>query len=163
MELGNIIIGAILVACCFMPFIIMNRNTKKREHLMLTSLSQFAMKYNGQISQSECLGNIAIGIDETINYLFYYKRHKDQVEEKYINLSDIQQCRILNTNRTVGEKNNEQKVIDRLDLSFIPRDQKQSEIALEFYNSSINLQMYGELLSVEKWSKMVNERLQRVK
>ncbi len=56
-------------------------------------------------------------------------------------------------------KDGNQKMIDRLELCFISKAKDKPEIKLEFFNADVHPQLYGELQTVEKWSKLINGRL----
>ena len=163
MDLGSAIIGAIVIIICALPFVMMSRNSKKREKKNLQSLSEIATQNNCQIDQHEIFGSSAIGIDETKNFVFFYKLTKDKGIEQSVDLSEVQNCKVINTSRTLNNKGGNRKVIDKLELSFLPIVQNRSEIKLEFFNSDDNLQLLGELQSIEKWSKLINDRLNHKK
>lgn len=159
MDLGSIIIGAIILAICIVPFIFMGRNRKKRERNTIQSLVNFANQQNCNISKHEICGDYIIGIDETKKFVFFIKQIKENVDKKHINLADIRNCMIDNTSRTVTNNNNNLNVIDKLELSFIPFDKAMNEIKLEFFNADNSMMLVGELQSIEKWVKFINNIL----
>lgn len=125
----------------------------------MQSLSKIATQHDCQINQYEIFGSFAIGLDKIKNFVFFYKQIKDKVEEHTICLGEIQSCKILNISRSLKTKSGSQNVIDRLELSFIPIAENKPEIKLEFFNTDISVQLNGELQSIEKWSKLINDRL----
>ncbi|HET6245272.1 MAG: hypothetical protein H0V01_02025 [Bacteroidetes bacterium] len=139
MDLGSAIIGAILIAICIVPFILMSRGRKKREKQILQSLTDIAVQHNCQISQHEFCGDFVIGIDEAKNFVFFHKQRKDRVIEQFIDLAKIQNCKVINSNQTITNKDGNYKVIDKLELSFIPIAKEKTEITLEFFNSDVSL------------------------
>lgn len=159
MDLGSITIGAILLAICIVPFIIMSMGKSKREKQMLQSLKDKASKHNCQISQVEFCGDYVIGIDEVKNVVFFHKHSKDSVIEQFVDLANFRNCKIINLSRIVTNKEGNYKIIDKLKLSLMPILNNKPETILEFFNSDINAQLYDELQSIEKWSRLINERL----
>tara|TARA_R110000868_G_scaffold243515_1_gene499525 strand:- start:621 stop:1112 length:492 start_codon:yes stop_codon:yes gene_type:complete len=159
MDQGSTIIGLIILALCIIPFIIIRRNKIKRERLMLKSLTDLANLHNCKINEHELCGDYAIGIDKLKNYLFFYKKMKDKETTQFINLESINSCKILNSSRTIKNKQEKYHVIDRLSLSLKPNLEHKKEQILEFFNSDYNSQTYGELQSIEKWLKLVNLQL----
>ena len=155
MDVSSIIIGAIVVALCIVPFIVMSQNRKKRERKTIESLNSIAQRQNCSISKHEICGDFIIGIDEVNKYVFFLKKLNDKVVEQCVNLSEIRNCKLNNTARTVAN----QSVIDKLELSFIPIDKNKKEIALEFFNTDINMQLGQELRSIEQWSNFINDYL----
>jgi hypothetical protein len=158
-NLGSTIIGAIIIIILALPFIMSSRNKKETQKKMLQSLSGVSAKNNCQIDQHEILGSFAIGIDETKNFAFFYHLSAGKEIEQSINLSEVKNCKVINTSRTLQEKGGNRKVIDKLELSFMPTANNKPEVKLEFFNSEESLQQNGVLQSIEKWSKLINSRL----
>jgi hypothetical protein len=162
MDSGSIIIAAILLAICIMPFVMMSINRQKREKQMLTAIMKIAGQHNCKVAQHECCGNFIIGIDETKNVVFFYQPLKDSLIEKVVNLGEIQECEVINSSRSFGDGNGYYQVIDKLNLSFTPIARNGSPIVLNFYDAEQNVQLSGELQSIEKWGKRINQRLQNM-
>lgn len=160
MDLRSIIIGTILLAICVVPIIRMNRNRGKRERKSIQSLIDIANKENCKISKHEICCDLVIGMDETKNVVFFYKNVDGNELKQVINLSEIKSCKVINTGRAFKNKNENNKVVDRLELSFIPKAKNKSENRVEFYNAEESGQLNGEIQSIEKWSKLIAERLQ---
>lgn len=156
MGLGNIIIGAVLLAAFVVPFALSGRNSKKRKKQMLLSLRAIANGHNSTISIHEFCGDFVIGMDEIKNFVFFYKKGEGNELKNYINLSEIKNCRVHNLRR---EGNKGAAVIDKLDLSFTPHDKTKKVIDLEFYNTDVSSVLTGELQAVEKWGKLISDRL----
>lgn len=159
MDLGSISIGAILLAICIVPFILMSRGRNKIKKQLLQSLNGTAKQHNCQISQYEFCGDYLIGIDEVKNVAFFHKHSKDSVIEQFVDLANFKNCKIINLSRLITNKEGNYKIIDKLKLSLMPILNNNPEMILEFFNSDINAQLYDELQSIEKWSRIINERL----
>lgn len=159
MELGSAITGAILIIICALPFISIRRNRMKKEKSILQSLTRVAAQNNCQIDHQDLCGNFAIGIDETKNSVFFYRQAKVNEVEQYVNLDEVQSCKIINTNRTFMSSGKKQEVIDKLELSFIPTTNSKPVANMEFFNIDMNIQLFGELELIKKWSKLINDRL----
>ena len=158
-DLGSAIVGAGTIVICAVPVIMMNRSIKKREKKFLQSLSEIATRNNCRINRHEIFGSFAIGIDESKNFVFFSRRTKDKEIDHTVNLGEIQKCQVINTSRTIKNKDVNQKVIDRLELSFSPFAKNKPEFKLEFFNADDSARLHGELQSIEKWSKLINDRL----
>jgi len=161
MELGTIIISVIFLALAFSPVLLMRQSRKKLEKAMLQSLAQVATRHKGSLSKHEFFGNFAIGIDESNHMVFYVKQDRDKLEEAVVNLADMQDCKVSNISKTIKSKGDSESytVVDRLDLSFTPREKSKPEIKLAFYASAGSNQLNGELKSVEEWSKIVKDQM----
>lgn len=134
-------------------------NKRKKSNYLKAILSELAAEHDCRIDQLEIAGNLAIALDETRNFVFYCAQGKERTDKQYVDLGKIQGCKVITTSRMVKSKEGNQKVIDRLELSFIPKAKEKPEIKLEFFNADINPQLYGELQTVKKWSKLINGRL----
>lgn len=157
MGLGNIIIGAVLVAVFVVPFMFAGRNNKKRKNQKLLSLRAIANQHNGNISIHEFCGDFVIGMDEVKNFVFFYKKSEAKELTHFIDLAEIKNCR-MHILRREGVKGAD-KVIDKLELSFTPHDKTKKVIDLEFYNTDVSSVLTGELQAIEKWSKLIADRL----
>lgn len=155
MDIGITITGAILIAICILPFVLMGRNSRKQEKLLFQSLSNIAAKQNCKITQHEYCEEYIIGIDESSNYLFFFKRVKDKEISEQINLTEIQSCKIVNTSRSNGNE----KIIEKLELSLLPSTKNKENIILELYNYDERMQLGDDFLLIERWAKKINELL----
>lgn len=157
MDSKSIIIGAIVIAVCILPFILMSINIKRRERKKISLFKNIVNENNCILSKYEICGDFVIGIDETRKYIFFNKQLKDNVLKEIINLHEIQHCKVKNGARVVTSKNGTYNVIDKLELIFNPLDKNKKEIVLEFFNVNNNTQLIDELQSIEKWSKIIND------
>jgi len=160
METGTLIMGAILIAICLMPFILLGLSRKKREKQLLHSLTNIAEKQNCQISYHENCRELIIGIDESNHYLFFFKHENEKGTDQYVHLTEIQNCKLVNKSRAINKKENNVMVIDKLELSFRPIDKNKNEFSWEFYNSEVSSHLDDELQLLEKWVKIVNNQIQ---
>jgi len=160
MNLGTIIIGAIAVAICFLPFFLMNSGKKKRDRQLIQSLNDFAAKSNCSISKTDIWYNAAIGLDEKNKVLFFLKKENDKESIKEIKLSEIQNAKILKNSKPYGKKNNESILIEHIGLALSSGDKNKPDIVLTFYSSISNRQIHTEFQLAEKWEKNVNICLQ---
>jgi len=159
MDLGIIPIMVIILAICILPFIFMSRSRKKREKKFLQSLSKIAEKHNCNITQHEFCGDFIIGLDEIANAVFFFKQVNNKETAKYINLTKIQSCTMINTSKTIKTKNSSYKEIDKLEFNFLPTAKYKPNILLEFYNYDESLPLSGQLELMEKWLKIINDKL----
>ncbi len=162
MESGTIIMGVIIIIICIIPFMLLNQNSKKTKSQLLQLLNDLAKKHNCQISQYESGRGFAIGIDETNHFAFFYKKVKEYEYEQFVDLSKIQTCTIEKITRTAKNNGRENVYVDRLDLKFIPIAKDGAVTKFELYRSDVNLQLFDELLTINKWVKLLNDHLQQM-
>lgn len=163
MDLGITIIGAILIAICIVPIILMGRNRKKTEKKAFQSLINIANQQSCIISKHEICGDFVLGIDENRNFVFFFKQKKEEAISKFVDLSEVHICQAVKKTRNVKIDKENHSIIERVDLSFILTNKNKGEIKFELYDEEINTQLSGELQFVEKWAKQINDRLKNKK
>lgn len=157
MDSGTIIFIAIIVLGCVIPIVLINSSKKKKEKLFLQALFNLAEKSNCKISAHDLWKGTGIGIDKEARKLFFIRKAANDEEAKEIDLSEIQKCRVVNTNRTVKYNESTQTVVDRLELAFSNKDKNIPEVIFEFYNSKYdNPTLHTELQLAGKWLEIVN-------
>ncbi|HEY9168661.1 MAG TPA: hypothetical protein VIN72_04175 [Lutibacter sp.] len=162
MNLGTTIIGAIFIAIFMLPFIFMLKGRKKKEKQLLQSILTIANNHNCKISMQEISEEFAIGLDETLNQLFFIRKTADKEIAQQVNLAEIKSCKVIKTDKTTGGKHDTYKSIDKLDLQFSFLNKKKPDISLSFYNSEENFGLGEEIQLIEKWANIVNERLKKI-
>lgn len=159
MDSGSLLIGAIMLALCVVPILFIGRSRKKHKKKLLNSLLSFAESQNCNITQHELCGKISLGLAEDPNYFFFVKHSKEKVTKQYVNLTEIQNCKVINTSTAVGSKAEKIKVLDKLEMSFVPHDKSKQGIIIQFFDVEEDVQLTGELQLIEKWSKLINHKL----
>lgn len=162
MNSGTAITGAILIAIFMLPFILMLNGRKKKQKQLVKSILAIANNHKCKLSQQEISEEFAIGLDETENQLFFVKRTTDKEIAKHLNLAEIKSCKVIKTGTTVGNKDDNYKTLDKLDLHFSFFDKKNADISLPFYDSEENFGLDGEIQMIEKWANIVNNRLRKL-
>jgi len=163
MDIGNVIVGTILIVTCIAPFIWLHRVKKRAEKQLLNALTNLAAEHKGVISRYETCRDMVIGLDEQNNRVFFYKKSPSEEVAQHIELAGIKTCKVVNTSRTLKDKDNVRNVLEKLELSFVPAAENNPAIVLELYDMYKNVQPLGELEFAEQWAKWMNERLNRTK
>lgn len=159
MNLGTAITGAIFMAIFMLPFIFMLQGRKRKEKQLLKSIFSIANIHNCKISQHELCDEFAIGLDEVANQLFFFRKKSENEISQHINLSEIKSCKVIKTVHNVNNKDESNKTIDKLELQFSFLDKKNSDVLLSFYDAEENMELNGEIQTIEKWAKIVNSHL----
>lgn len=157
MDSGTLIVGVIILAACILPFVLMVRSRKKKEKQLLLKLTGIANNHNFKISMHELFEEFAIGLDEKANQLFFLRKTKENETVQHINLEEVKDCKVVKT----GHSDNNYNTIDKLELQFSFLEKKKQDEFLVFYNSEENTQLSGEILTIEKWVKILNDRLKQ--
>src|SRR6187455_1069978 len=160
MDFGLIVITIIILALCIVPFVIMARNSKKKEKQILQSLFDLAGKHNYTVSQFDLWNNAAIGSDEGMNMIFFTKKNKIMEAHEHIRLEDVQRCRIINSSRSVSKQGGHGQEIDKLELAFTYHNRTKPETILNIFDvDGDSLTVTKELYMAEKWNRLINEKI----
>jgi len=163
MDSGTTIMGIVILFICVTPIILSTVHNSRKKKKILQGLFDFAEKNNCKISQNGMSNSLTIGIDDTANMVFFRNETKDNEILQQINLSEVQQCRVVNSTRTVKNKNSNYSVVEKLELAFTNQDKNKKEIVLEFYNQfNDGLTVDGEVQFVEKWCNIINNKISSI-
>lgn len=158
MDSNSLIIGLILLAMSVLPIYFFNLSRKRKQQKVLQSLNNIAGVHNCRISAYDICGDLVIGWDETNKFVFYLRKANEITSELYVDLATVKGCKVINTARTIKHKDGNQKVTEKVELSFTPLNAG-NEVKWEFYNEEVNTQLNTELQLAEKWSKLINNQL----
>jgi hypothetical protein len=163
--MGNIInILGILILLFFVIYIGVYYFKKfKLQNKMLQLLNQLAKENNCKIDTHEYCGDFVLGIDESKDFVFFFKQRKEEAISQFVDLSEIQTCQMVKKTRNVKNDIGSLGFIERVELSFIPTNKTKGETRFELYDEEINMQLSGELQFVDKWTKQINDRLKNKK
>ncbi len=160
MDLGNIILGAIILAICIGPLVIMYYKSVNANNKMLQSLKDIAQEHNCNISKHEFCNNFAIGLDEDNNYAFFSKQKEEEPISQFVDLSEIQDCKPIKRTSFTKIKDENITFFEKIELKFVPKNKNKAEITFELYTPE-NRQLNGELQLVDRWSEHINEHLRK--
>ena len=157
-DFGTLLIGSLTVAVCAIPFVLTIGGRKKQEKQMMSSLRAMAQRHNCGVGRHEFCGNYLLGIDEAGRYVFFCRKTKEGIEERTVDLAKVVACKPMNVGRKVAGE----RIVERLGLEFVPIDHNTPDITLELYNNDHSFQLRGELQSMEKWTRLVNDGLKKL-
>jgi len=156
MNTVSTLVGLLFILICILPFIFMGRKRRKREKLMLNTAENFAVENNLRVSFKELVRDFVLALDNSKKALIYCKITPLKAEKFYVNLNEIKNCKVVNISRWVEGKGASAKVTDQLFLSLVPLDKNSKEVKIEYFNADVNVQLCGELQSIEKWAEIIN-------
>jgi len=156
MNQGTIIFLAIVFLAIAIPIFIFNRKKKQQEKLLRNRMDEIAQKSNCIISIYQQWMDLQIGLDQKAGKLFFIRNTKGHETLNEVDLSQVQNARVLKAERMVNSGSNKYTAIDKIDLTFTMRSSR-SEQALTFFNSIYSSPtIQGELQLAEEWSEISN-------
>lgn len=160
MDIASVIVGIIIILIILTPFAIIKINSGNKQKAQLQTLFSFVEENGCSLSQFDLWNNVSIGIDEISRKLFFVRNAKEADIFQLVNLNEISKCQVINSSRTLNNKEGIVKIVDKLKLTFTPLDKNKPDIILECYNVAFdNLTLSGELQLVDKWCTLSNSKL----
>ncbi len=159
MDLATAIVGLIFILITIVPFVIIYYVRVKKEKKLLHALKKGAHQHNCNISQYEFCGDYIMGIDESRNFVFFHKQKKEGALSQFVDLSEIKSCQEVKKIRNIKKVTGNLSIIEKLELSFTPKNKSMDETRFELYDEETNMQLRGELQFIDKWIKQINNRL----
>ena len=159
MDTGTLVVAAVFVAICVLPFIFFGRGHRKLRKKFKLLLSQLAEKNGGKITAIETIGNFGIGIDENKNMAYFVRKTDEGILEKEVSLAEIKNCKLKTTTNYFegGEK-----VVNSIDFEFFGNDAGKPAVIFNLYNADIDSStLTGELQTAEKWERIFKGALKK--
>jgi len=158
MDSATIIIAAVSLLICSLPFVIGRNNRKKRENALLNELKTNAKSRSIQLTKHELISNFVIALDEVSNILYFLNKKASGDHFLELNLANYTNCELQQRAHQEGENGNTRSVIDQLMLKFQPADQADKIVLIEIYNRTETQALSGEFQLAQEWVKLLNER-----
>ncbi|CAN5133944.1 hypothetical protein BH09BAC1_BH09BAC1_29960 [soil metagenome] len=153
MNIVSAIIGLIVVAAFILPFMLSGKSRKKNEKRLLASLQSLADKQNAPIGEHDFGTNFAIGVSKDGQHLFFTKGEEGKEVGKHLPLEQIQRCKSNTATHMVEVGKSKESVIDRLELVYQFKDNKQPDHIWILYNAADNTQLNDEIEVMRRWEK----------
>jgi hypothetical protein len=153
----SIIIGIVVLLAIVLLVFQHNQKHKKHKNALLGALNEYAQTQGCKITENEVLNQNVIGIDKDNKKLIFVNREKNI--EKMIDLSTIRKCNMNEISRNAGSGNNIQKVIEKVEFTFISKDSK-GNLNIEVYNlENGDFHPSGEIQFTAKWAEIINNSI----
>ena len=156
-NLSSALFGAIIILLCILPFFILSRNKRKKTKKQRAVLEGIAAQKGGHIDHFEVTGHISVGMDRKNKFFYFHDDSEDAPADQIIDLKNIRKCHVIRKNKVLRGEDGDQRIIDRLELGFIPVAKKDPEIKIVFYDSDVSMRLYDELDFTNRWAKLINE------
>lgn len=164
MDKESTIIALGIIVATVLPFIIFNLIRKMKKVKFQKNFTKLAEREKLRFSREEILNNCyAIGIDPGSKKLLYLNKREDTKNSAtLIDLSEVDRCRMVTTDRHLKSEVGSINQTNKLELVFSFTNSKKSEMILEFYNNPEFLPNLDEISQIENWLNIINLNLQPV-
>jgi hypothetical protein len=164
MDSKSTIIGVWIIVLIILPFIISYLYNKMKAKKFEKDFLSLSEKEKIIISQKafwkKCY---SIGIDTDSKKLLYLNKHSEKEHGTLIDLSEIEKCMVVHTDKTVKSQNGNTNPTNRLDLVFTYKNSDMPEKVLEFYNNPEFMPTMDDFSHIENWLNIVNSNLKNNK
>jgi hypothetical protein len=157
MDLGSGLIGGLAIALIALPFLWIKRIQNKNKANMFDKLNAMAHQHQTSIEKFDLTGDFIIGTDPKHEHIFFFKKGNKEEVIQHVELKEIENCKVVKKDILKGSY----KTVDRLDLSFIPKDKSKLETLFEIFNLEKNMQLNGELQVIDRWKVDINSWLKK--
>ena len=153
------IITLLCISFVVIIVVVANKLIVRRRHSQIAkTVNEFASGLGFEVVEYEHIAGRIIGIDKKSNHLFFIQRSKDIKE--CIDLQHVHSCCIDEVARTVKSGKDTTRVVEKLQLVFIPVDAKKKLPQLVFFDISAgDYAMAGEHGFLERWTAAINNHL----
>ncbi len=158
MDWGTAMVGIVVLTLFVVPFVLDHRSRANKAKLALRSLQAIAQQHNCNVGQHGSCGHTALGLDERRNALIYCNNSGGVLTAKYVDLAEIRACEAVKAIRNLKGVPGE-SITESVELTLQPKDRSKQEYRFELYREGLSPRLIGELEFVDKWSKLINARL----
>jgi hypothetical protein len=164
MDSGSTMIGVWIIVLTILPFIIAYFFKKMKEKKLQKNFLSLAEKEKVVISQKDFWKKCySIGIDTDSKKLLYFNKRLDKERGTLIDLSQIEKCRVVHTDKHLKSQNGNSNLTNKLELVFTFNNSGIPEKSLEFYNNPEFMPTVDDFSHIENWLNIVNSNLKNVK
>lgn len=158
---SEIIITALVFLCMVVAiFILLGRSGSGQKKKLLLLLKQTAAAEQSVITTYDTWNNAAIGIDHATNKIFAVYTANEQLIPIQVNLTGLKDCLVKKTSKPLQTGDEKYAAVEKLNLVFISKESRQADAIIPFYDAdNDSMHLNGELDLVEKWRKLVCEKI----
>ncbi len=161
MDSGTIIIVGIFITMAILPFYFTGKKYRLQKKKLVKGLINIAGNCQVKLFNFDVCGNVGIGMDENVRFLFFVRIVEDGLISQEVFLKDFNRCKLNIVRRNIEK---EETVIDRIELVLFPLQVKKPPLVIEIYNSEKdNLTLTGELQVALMWERIIGKGLKTIK
>jgi hypothetical protein len=158
MDLKSSIIIGVIILYMLLPFIWIGASNIKRVNRLKKGLFALASESGHQISRLNHWDDSLIGIDDTVNILFFTRRINDSEVSKVIDLAGVQECRRVHSTRTATDKDGKREITERVELVLTYWGKSRDAAVLGFFDAEHELWTETIVLGLtQKWSMIISK------
>lgn len=158
MDSNSIMIGVVIALIIFTPLLLIQASQKRQKKNSRKGFMDEVSKHLLHVKAPNFWGTYyAIAMDETANKLIYSKILDAEHQITIVNLSSVDSCEIVRTQRTLKNKTTSKIETDKIDL--VVTYKSKNKDVLEFYNVDVNFEMSNEIALLDKWNSIIKSKI----
>ncbi|WP_234570609.1 hypothetical protein [Rhodohalobacter sp. 614A] len=161
-DLPSVIISFFALATFFVPITWYHISEKAKVKKLTEILNQFANEKNISLTNHEIWGDFyAFGIDEKSKKLLYVKANKDNEEKIFVDLSEIDNCKVVNGSKNIRGAKGNVSFTNNIRLQLHYKTSGKASEFLEIYDGENGKSLTSEISIANKWSRKISSLLHK--
>lgn len=159
MDSGTTIMGIIIALICALPVILFYLNNYKKKKKKLSVLKRIETINECKIKHFDYSDTFLIGMESSDHSLFYVQWVNEDEKIQKIDLSEVNDCSVVNSTKSIGGKSNSYTIVEKVELAFKFIDKSNKDILIELFKKQSGTSLTDELKIAEKWCKIVKNKI----
>lgn len=159
-EITISLIASAIIGLFCVPFLLNSMNQKKKSKALINTLkakTQTGGLTNGQFETLR--SNYCLGLDKERKKVLFLEKENGQDFIQTIDLAQVKICKALLGYRSFKGEKSQQKIIEKVQLAFMPINDSKASQFLELYTESKQDYLVNEWEIAQKWESEINKLL----
>ena len=158
MKIDIMIVSVTLIFLVVLPFFLLPLIHMRENKKLQNKFLEEALKYNLHIDLKESWNSNVIGIDSAQKKLLLVQQQQDLFFSECIDLSQMQNSRVIITTSQIKRDRKPEEVLQRTDIEFSPLNGDDKKLLNLFDYDSTFVQDL-EVKHAEKWNSLIQKHL----
>ncbi|MCT4561771.1 MAG: hypothetical protein N4A41_10380 [Crocinitomicaceae bacterium] len=158
MDTPTIIMSAVFLMVCILPFWLSYRNNRKLEKSLRQAIQNLAATSNISIQQFQILNKLIIGLDTNEQYLCYVKQNNHGETQGTLELKNFSKVELKQLKQKLNT-DNPNETVTKLSLNFHPKGHGNIEEEIIFFQMDSLNSLDGEIQFAEHWLQRIQPLL----
>lgn len=158
MDAQTLLIAAISLSICALPFVFIGINRKKNKRNLLNRLSELSENKGFQFDQVDAFTNLIIGLDGQKNRVYFLRKYDNEEQFNEIDLSNFTKVEVKSTHKKHTDESESPGIIENVAIRFLS-GKGIDPIELKIFEREKSTGLSWELQLATEWTLLLNERL----
>lgn len=154
MDQGTLIIAAISLLICSLPFVLAAKNRKSCEKILRIEIEKLAQQNSKNLDFMENVGNNMLALAVEPGKLFFARRTIGGKTSGCVELKQYKKCEVATVPSRSGGSSQEQ-----IGIRFLPVREQDKSTTITLYETTESMPQSGELQMAMEWTERINKFL----